>query len=97
MLLEHAEMRAALIRATERNGDFTMPVADARAAVRSAQGYRELLAILNAAVWAWYREGGGDPEKPLFTLRKWFVRFTVRVKHLETILAYVFGPERSAK
>jgi hypothetical protein len=61
--------------------------------VKQSQDIKPILAIINKVVWQWYRSNGNDMEKAIFTIKKWgFISFTVRMKHLEDIFNFVFGP-----
>jgi hypothetical protein len=60
--------------------------------VAESKDLRPILAIINAVVWQWYREQQHDMDKPLFVIKKWnILSFTIRVRHLEDILTYIFG------
>ena len=38
--------------------------------------------------WKWFHE---NQDKKLFSLKKWFFRFTIRVKHCELLFKLLFG------
>jgi len=60
--------------------------------VSNARDIKPILAIVNRVIWEWYREQQHDMERPVFTIRKWgLLSFTVRVRHLEDILTFIFG------
>ena len=48
-----------------------------------------LLDDLNEKVWLWYDLNQNDV---IFTFKKWFISFDVRVKNVRIIFERIFGP-----
>lgn len=66
--------------------------------INNSMQWGQVVKLLNKLFWSWYEDQKYDMERPIITLKKFkFISFTIRVKHLETILTWIIGaPSDSA-
>lgn len=60
--------------------------------INNTMQWGQVVKLLNKMFWTWYADQAWDMERPILTLKKFgFLSFTVRVKHLESILTWIVG------
>lgn len=60
--------------------------------INNSLQWQQMVKLLNKMFWTWYEDQRFDMERPIVTIKKWgIISFTVRVKHLESILTWIVG------
>lgn len=60
--------------------------------INNVSQWAQVKTALGRLVWWWYdKEVAQNPEREIFTVRKWFISYTIRMKDLEPFIVFAFG------